>query len=32
MSDLQFSQLLEVLSAASVVLAFAVGYIGGYLQ
>lgn len=32
MAELQFSHLLEVLSAAVAVLAFGLGYIGGYLQ
>jgi len=32
MTDLQFNHLLEIISAVSVVLAFALGYIGGYLQ
>lgn len=32
MTDLQFSHLLEIVSAASVVLCFAVGYLGGYAQ
>lgn len=32
MTDIQFSHLLEVISAAVVVLTFAVGYLGGYSQ
>ena len=32
MTDIQFNHLLEIISAASVVLLFAVGYLGGYAQ
>jgi len=32
MTDIQFSHLVEIISAASVVLLFAVGYLGGYAQ
>lgn len=32
MTDVQFDHLVELISAASVVLLFAVGYLGGYSQ
>ena len=32
MTDIQFSHLLEVISAAVVVVLFGIGYLGGYAQ
>lgn len=32
MTEIQFSHLIELINAASVVLLFAVGYLGGYAQ